>query len=286
MEILVNKEPLDFTLESESSIGEVVDGLAEWLKGSQFAITGIDIDALPQPLGLRDRWADIAIDDVSQLSIEALPYTRVDWTTAKALDEYFAILQECIREERHAAFADAAGELPYVRQQLAKLFPELPGIDDPASILRIALDPSGSPVFPKDTNTILLEISSMRSILGARIREFEDPRGELRATLATLATVIPGLEEIPVELQTGKASEALGKVVALTELLGRAVRLTPLAEEDGEETQGAAVRETARELGPFLNELSDALESGDTVLVGDLIEYEIAPVLLRLSVIE
>ena len=43
------------------------------------------------------------------------------------------------------------------------------------------------------------------------------------------------------------------------------------------------IRSFAEDLTPHLAELRDAFESKDTVLVGDLLEYEIAPLIAGLS---
>jgi hypothetical protein len=57
------------------------------------------------------------------------------------------------------------------------------------------------------------------------------------------------------------------------------VRLIPLVEAS-EETAGIDVpgtRRFAEDLAPYLSELKEAFEIQDTVLIGDLLEYEVAP---------
>jgi hypothetical protein len=284
MEILVNEEPLDYTLERESSLGDVIDGLTEWLQDGQFAITGIDVDRTPVQVGDRSTWEDISIESVGQLRVEALPLSRVDQTTLAAVDEYFQILDNCIRTGNGDALADAATELPFVRERLATYFPQLADSTGHVPVLS-DLENEQQPVPDLEARTagFLHEIASVRAIVQTRMREYDSPSQELTATLQALRAALPGLTEIPVWLQTNRQKDAMTSVVALTELLGKAVRLTPLVEaETSDSSTATAVRTAARELGPFLVELSEALESGDTVLVGDLLEYEVAPILQRL----
>ena len=51
MQILLNDEPIDVTLEAEETIGEVIDALADWLAESQCTITGITVDDIANPIG-------------------------------------------------------------------------------------------------------------------------------------------------------------------------------------------------------------------------------------------
>ena len=284
MEILVNQEPLDFTLESESSLGEVVDGLSAWLHDGNFAITGINVDTTSYPVGDRSTWESIQLADVSKLNVEALPLWSIDRTTIEALAEYFGILGSCLESDNAEALSDAAAELPYVRARIAAFFPGLADESGDVPVLAF-LDAAGAETAVRAHKTDLLEeIRRYQALLSSRIREYDAPGGELSACLTAIGAALPALTEIPVMLQTGKQRTALDAVVALTELLDKAVRLTPLVEDREESPEAAAaVRVAAQALGPFLKELSDALESADTILVGDLLEYEIAPILRTLS---
>ncbi len=283
MEILVNHEPLDFTLENESSVGEVVDGLSAWLRDGNFAITGLNVDATDYLVGERSTWETINLSDVGRIDVEALPLSNVQRTTLQALDEYLEIVEGCIVSGNASALADATAELPFVRERMGTYFPALIGVDGQAHLLA-SLSSEIRAVSATAMEAELMEIAALRSLVAARIREFDAPEKELAGTLRALAAALPALQEIPVLLQTGKQKAAMDAVVALTELLDKSVRLTPLVEAaNADSSASAAVRTATQQLSPFLVELSGALESGDTVLVGDLLEYEISPILQTLA---
>lgn len=287
MEILVNREPLDFRLENESSVGEVVDGLADWLSSGSFAITSIDVNAESYAIHDRSSWESISVDDVEELSVEALPLNRVDHTTIVALDEYCSLLRGALETGEDEALAELVAELPYVRARLVQFFPPLADRNGAADILTDPdLERAHPPAEPARTR-LIDEIDALRTIIAAREREYRDPVRELALTLGHLSASRDALVEVPVQLQTGHQQAAMQTVVTVTELLSRLVRLIPLVESaangpaSGIDIQG--VRRFSEELGPLLSELSEAFEVEDTVLIGDLLEYEVAPRLEQLE---
>ncbi|MFW5684942.1 MAG: hypothetical protein ACOC1I_08820 [Spirochaetota bacterium] len=285
MEILVNREPLDFKLENEASVGEVVDGLAEWLGSGQFAIISLNVNTNSYAIHDRSAWADISVDDVERLAVEALPLQSVDHATLVAVDEYCSILAEALRTQNVEAIPELAEELPYVRRRIAQFVPSLASPDGVAEVLADARLEAGEMPDARSAGKLADELDSIRSILQIREREYRQPERELALTLGQLSAMREQLIEVPVQLQTGKERAAMQTVIGLTEMLGRAVRLVPLVEASdgaiGIDVQG--VRSFAESLAPFLAELKEAFEIQDTVLLGDLLEYEVAPRLERLE---
>lgn len=279
MEILVNREPLDFRLENESSLGEVVDGLARWLGSGDFAITAIDVNATSYAIHDRPSWEGIRLDEVRRLSVEALPRHDAERATVVAIIEYFGLLQDALARRNDAVIGELTDELPFVRRRLAQFFPALVGPDGSLHVLADERLDAGE--LPADANVerVQAEIADLLALLTAREREYDNPARELALTLGRLSATAPQVIDVPLQLQTGRGQEAMRTVVKLTELLGRVVRLIPLAETccDAVELDVAGVKAFAEELAPMLQELEDAFRAGDTVLVGDLLEYEIAP---------
>ena len=285
MQILVNRERIDFSLEDESSVGEVVDELAEWLRSGRFAITSLDIDEAAFAIHERAAWEHIGIEDVHELSIEALPLDIADHATLIALDEYLGMLSFALERRETGALPELAEELPFVRARIAQFFPSLLDDDGTLPLLMNTELGGGRMPTPATAEAVLSELADLRAIIVGREREYRLPCQELALTLGQLTASIPSLVEVPVQLQTGKESAAMQTIIRLTELLTRVVRLVPLAEQapDTQDVDLSGVRSFAQDIGPHLLELKDALEAQDTVLIGDLLEYEIAPRLERLD---
>ncbi|MFP4551506.1 MAG: hypothetical protein ACLFNT_11925 [Spirochaetales bacterium] len=283
MEILVNREPLDYTLESETSLGEVVDGVQEWLQDGKFTITSLDINNEAYPIHDRQRWQDIELDSIRRLEIEAIPLTNDRQTRTMALIEFLEILEDSVRGSNETQLRDAANELPYVREQIARIVSSQG--DAHSSIL--ADERLNRGLLPDEQSTAALEreIANLKTLLLSRAKELVYPLRELAVTLGALRSFATRLEDVPVLLQTGKEGEAMQIVVTLTELLSRVYRVAPLAEQadDADQLDLASLRSLLNELAPPLRELEEAFHVSDTVLVGDLLEYEIAPRLLQLD---
>jgi len=96
------------------------------------------------------------------------------------------------------------------------------------------------------------------------------------------------LQEVPVLLQTGKDLQVLEYIHRFSSDLQNLYQLLPLLTIAGI-TTGAAGSGSAdleaypSELAPILGQLLAALEAKDTVLVGDLSEYELAPRIEKLG---
>ena len=274
MQILVNDEPLDVTLEHEQTLGEVIDALADWLAEAQCTITAISVDNVVNPIHDRSGWESVPKDAVERLAIEAQSFDEAQSSTLAALDEFFALLDEALSGSHADAILDLSKELPFVRSRLGALFPSMSSEQGSWALS----DPhlcAGNPPPANRAAEIQGEISRFRTLLQIRAREYADPDRETFLTLGQLTAMADTLVEVPVFLQTGRQGEAMATVVQLTELLARVVRMLPRVSSDVLDKEGLA--SFTRDVTPFLGEMEHALEVEDSVLIGDLLEYEIAP---------
>lgn len=90
------------------------------------------------------------------------------------------------------------------------------------------------------------------------------------------------MEQVPVNLQSGKGKEAAAAIAELADNIDFFCRVAALAALFPEVYETLAVdgkpaAEFFAGLTPILADFENALEANDTVLVGDLAEYEICP---------
>jgi hypothetical protein len=136
------------------------------------------------------------------------------------------------------------------------------------------------PLFERDPSGIsTIELDTINS---------QDIIGMLRDFGNRMSGFVPQLKEIPVQLQTGKDMTVLETIHRFSlDLQGlyQVLPLIPLAGLPGEisAVDGIPFGEYPSELAPVLSELIKALEIKDTVLAGDLSEYELAPRIERLG---
>lgn len=279
MEILVNREPLDYTLENETSVGEVVDGVQKWLAEGEFTITSLDVNNTNYPIHDRAEWQAIELSRVATLQIEAVPLTSAHQTSGLALIEYLEMLEDAISNRDSAKLSELSEELPHVRPRVGVLIPGLSRDQAQDEILANEALTAGTLPGPAEAQTVLSHISDVKTLLFTRVKELAYPVRELAYSLGTLRSLAPKLAEVPVELQTGQETSAMQSIVKMTELLSRVYRLTPLAERasETEDIDFNKLKQIQKELAPQLAELQEAFQVEDSVLVGDLIEYEIVP---------
>ena len=286
MEIRINDQVIDFTLEQEKALGDVVDGIQEWLALNGFTLTGIRKDSAVLELGSRLDWRNDPVAEIASLEISALHPTDL------ALDKLTAAIQylDLIRQ-------DGDPESPVIADLLK-------GVDDVAQMIDDVLPSQepGSATFgaqfgklARGTGIIEGEVSAdgfadffafiseLTVVLHSRIRELSDPVAELRTLAPRLRDTLDEISGIAVLLQTGKDAEAMRQLIKFIEIVQKLLRLVHNLKEQAlldlgifkvEEMPAA---DFAAKLNGTFRQLSGAMETGDTILVGDLLEYEIGP---------
>lgn len=96
------------------------------------------------------------------------------------------------------------------------------------------------------------------------------------------------LLELPVLLQSGSNSKVKDSITRLADAVDNFCHITALSslfpEKFGKiSVDGKNLSEFFADFTPVFNDLNGAMESGDTVLLGDLAEYEISPRLKALA---
>ncbi|MCA1755546.1 MAG: hypothetical protein LC641_12810, partial [Spirochaeta sp.] len=165
-------------------------------------------------------------------------------------------------------------------QHVSPVLPELIGVhlsmDDPSALdkmtekLLSAVEPERSEL--KGHFSAFLE--QLKLLAEARLREHQRPVKETVTSRELMRALLPKLGDVSVLLQAGKDAEAMQHVSHFTELAAKLLRLIPHVSEyintDG-------LHEFVVSYHTVLGELMNAFGSRDSVLIGDLLEYEIVP---------
>ncbi|OJF77575.1 MAG: hypothetical protein BKP49_00920 [Treponema sp. CETP13] len=102
-----------------------------------------------------------------------------------------------------------------------------------------------------------------------------------------LSTVCTGLEQIPINLQTNQDAQVNTVISSFAnsfDTLCHLISLTALFPErfDAFRIDEMDINQYLKDFSPMLKEFENALKDKDTVLIGDLAEYEIMPRLTKL----
>jgi len=129
----------------------------------------------------------------------------------------------------------------------------------------------------KDETLVELTTVSEEAVAEA----FKDSAAEISATADNLL-------ELPALFQSGSDSKAKASIARLADALDKFCHVTAVSalfpEKFGKiSAEGKSLSDFFADFMPIFNDLNGAMENGDTVLLGDLAEYEISPRLKALA---
>ncbi|WP_319561819.1 hypothetical protein [Marispirochaeta sp.] len=290
MEVIVNSSPIDVRLEEEKNAYEVIRQLDTWLVAEGFFITGILVNGHAETMTDSDALKNFSVESIEKLEVLAQPLNELSLERYSTLLQYFSYLYRALHD----------GDMKLLKDLRDESGPIIENMD---SILKLRVgDRLVSEVFSELVSNLKLDddfpripeglkdfAGNLCIFIEGRIREIANPLMELRSTASLLEAYIPKLEDIPILLQTGKEKEAMEMVIAFSEISEKLTRLYPqLKERDGEdlmtrEIDGVTFEEFYIDLNTKFLELTEAMEAEDSILIGDLLEYEIAPKIRELT---
>ena len=96
------------------------------------------------------------------------------------------------------------------------------------------------------------------------------------------------MQEVPVALQNGKNAEVGESIKNLADSIDQFCHIAALAslfpeDFDASKVNGLNFQEFIKDFSPILADFEEGLKNNDTVLIGDLAEYEICPRLQSIS---
>ena len=315
MRLTINGEQVDFSLEDEGTLGEVAHGIQTWLAAEGFHVTGMRADTRDllltspaAPGGIpaaaaggipaaaaggipaaaaggipAAEWGAAAAGSVRELEVTATRTgdMRIEhWQTVHA---WLGMLSDELR-------ATAAGEAGTLAELLAnmpetiegfKANPFLPRGSDAGERFEALFKAQGAaavlswPVERIKAASALVD--ELRDGLGRRIAEASRPGETMSRRAAGLRESLGRLPEVSVLLQTGRDRAAMEIVIGFTDIVQSVLDLLPFLPPDP--GRGKLITE----LTPFLRDLVSAFGSKDSILIGDLLEYEILPRMERLT---
>jgi len=265
MDISINDRPADITLDTEKNLGDVLSGIEQWISASGNRIRAVSVNGMD----LGDSLSEAFSKDIRE--IDKLDITISSWRELAA--EALADLRETCVFYENALFEERAGIAALWEQSAAARF-LASDISDLYALADRSFSGEG------------LSAADLAVVTGERIREIADPRREIDGSESLVRAIAARMEELPLDIQTGKdarAAETVQHFARLGEKLFRmfAIFKTAGLTVDSFIIDGTPARIFIDEFNAVLEELSAAYENKDTVLVGDLAEYEMAPRLLK-----
>ena len=276
MEIFVNDEAFDIERVGSESIGDLLSKADALLEKAGAVIVALSLDG-----------RSIGPDELAVLGPKPATETSRLEIVAESSSEYRSratrllldILGEALPLPDEQKRRKLGQSLSEIAESIGGIFPadELALINSLEEEVRIA-NSRGS----EDETLLAEQIATMEGIFRERLAELSDPVAEFRRASGVYQGASEKLRELPVWLQTGKEKQAMQAVLVFVGLFDKVIRLMPLLGRKGVDT--GAILVEGLELPAFyasfndvLAELAKAISDHDSVLIGDLSEYEVVP---------
>ncbi|MCL2472604.1 MAG: hypothetical protein FWF26_02900 [Treponema sp.] len=267
MDIYINRKPADITLDTEKNLGDVLQGIEMWLTPSRSRIKGISIDG--EVLGENELGAAFGknVDKIKRLDIAVASYCEL-------ATEALGHLQETCVNYENSPFMDRRDIYSVWEASAAARF-LASDIKDIYELARGALSGEG------------LSTTELVILIDERLREFANPGNEIGGSSALVDTTAGRMEELSLDIQTGKDARAAETMQLFSRTGEKLLRILSILESEGLAMDTFTIDDLPagtflNEFNTALNELSAAYTNKDMVLAGDIAEYELAPRLRKL----
>jgi len=265
MEIKINGHEADIALDNEKTIGDIIAGLDQWLAGSGHRLSGLSVDGHAADASRLDDFFSREIKTVKVLEI----YTS---SLAELAAESLLSLLADVQEYENLNFEDKNQFLENWKEKAQALFIK----EQMPELYSIFVSSFTGQINPRVVFSITEE----------RLREVKEPLPEFSNLRPLLEETYSRLTDLALDIQTGKEGRAAQTIQIFSNVAEKILRI--LRQFD---IQGYLSRNTnddksfdiiIDEFGNLVKNLLEAYEKHDTVLVGDIAEYEASPKLKEL----
>jgi len=262
MKITINGVYADIQIENEKTVGEILAALETWLADAGHRPSGLSIDGEVINAASIDSCFEREIAGVENLDIRTSSLSELTAESLLRLIHDIDTWENSGFDEKKI-FSENWKESP----EAGLLAEQAPDLYD-WTVKTFSGEGAGA--------------ANLRSLSEERIREFKDPADELGKTKQAVAEVCSRLEQLPLDLQTGKDAEAARTVSVFSGIAEKVFRIYNVLKMEGFSVEEITVADMPikiymNEFGDALGEMLTAYKQRDTVLVGDLAEYEMAP---------
>jgi hypothetical protein len=322
MEILINDEKIDFELEKEENLGEILSSLEEWILKTGSVIDSISVDDRVIPIDFCPDEYTSKISLIKKLKITVSNHIELALNTFVTVGEYI-----------NKMLGDYTGpdNIKHYDSLLEGLNLVYTGIIDSLRILKVR-----PMVVVKDNDYILEEtLSEMNDFIRVYEKKYLDPDGidRLKVLLNKVLNFIPEVykwaiiknysviedpgkkkagiylhdilhdlksislasidkfETIGKNLQIGEDRKALNDLYYLMELMDEVISVLKITGEIydiGLRKQNESdnfIDDLFCKMTGCLKEVESAFKNGDMITVGDILEYEIRPLVDQFPVL-
>jgi hypothetical protein len=313
MDIIINDEKIDYEIENERNLGDILRGLEIWVTKNGGIIDCISVDETDIPLDYPPEYQVKSISSVNRLKIKMSPKFEYAVDTIKITGEYISkIISEYVDSRDVEQYENTLEGIQLVcegiEHSLQTLFlRDLVIANENGRTLRDILSDLRSVTatyeeqYIDDDGSVKLKglLNELLHIL-PKVVGWANIKSSLRVTERNsvegsfLKTILQDLENISKKamnrfesiaenLQIGRDREALEDLSYVAELLDEIIYVLQYFisayDMDGDLLlkSGIGIEALFNKISHWLKEVEKSFKNGDLVSVGDMLEYELKP---------
>lgn len=256
MNIVIDGKVADIRPTTEKTVGEVVSALEEWLTGSGLVLCGVTLDGKAAVCGTISALFNTPIAEARELCLKTVSTAEL-CSDALGRSAVFYHEWEKADKERQAAMAadwETSVEALFLKSHELSLY---------------------HPISAAFRGEAPFDIDGAAE---ERLLELREPERSLAALRGDVEWAAARLENFALDVQMGKDLQAATTVAEFAALAAKIFRLIPLLRCNNAAVESLfADKVFFEDFNGALKEFFAAYQEGDTVLSGDLAEYEVAP---------
>lgn len=277
MILTINDNKIDFTLENEKTLKDIVQGIDNWLKSSNMVIEKLYVNKED----FSHSNLDLPIDGINNIDIETVSISEIKTNNINVLLNFLTNFKNVYLNWNKEESTQISYEIKTVYSLISDILSPNNLIPDDiyANGLKEKLekvDFFGEKLI-EGYNDVIPYIDSLIILLSERLSEYTTPYEELKNALDSLEKYNEQLEQVSIYLQTGKEVEASGIMTRFISIFQKVIRLLDINKTNDKIIKKTELETFIKELNDILNELLEGYETQDIVLIGDILEYEITP---------
>jgi len=266
MEIFINEKSADITIDTEKTLGDVLAGIEQWISPAGNRIRKISINGENIPVEDLGPVFGKDLKEIKRLDITISSFREL------AAEALFELSSTC------ALFSGAAFE---ERKNIAETW----GKSAAAQFMALSLPD----IYELAANSFAgsgFSGQELVLLINERLREVMDPQSEIANSELLLKKIAERMEDLPLDMQTGKDQRAAETIQLFSKMGEKLFRILFIFKSEGLLTDrynidNLSIRSFLDEFNKAVTEISDAYRDKDTVLAGDIAEYELSPRILK-----
>ncbi|MCL2480801.1 MAG: hypothetical protein FWF38_03715 [Spirochaetaceae bacterium] len=272
MNISIDGNIIDYTLEKEENGYDIIRAISLWLKKNYIIIKSIKIDEKEYNYDDKTLLGELSINSINKIDIFTLTVREYKYNQLLIIQEYFENLISLINSNNKDEVLKFLKTYEKIKPDMEEVIDKIYKSENQGFIETFA---SKKELTDSDYENLKFFTENIFFVIGERKREIINPETEIEKEKKYFDTFLPEIEIISVLLQTGKQNEALEKIIKFVDFSKKLSRLLSYYNMG----LGKIEAEEISKYNKLLHDLKDAIGRGDSVLIGDILEYELSPII-------